>query len=108
MEAIVHARPDHIDEPQNVGTFTIVGVVRDARWQSFQFRLPPRPMFYVPLAQKVNYVNSVMTRVEYQSHFISGLMLVTKLGPGGCDHPPVPAFPICYARRMRWLSPRAW
>ena len=27
-----------LDEPQNVGTFTIVGVVRDARWQSFQFR----------------------------------------------------------------------
>src|SRR5436189_149398 len=45
----------------------------------------PRPMFYVPLAQKVNYVNSVMTRVEYQSHFISGLMLVTKLGPGALE-----------------------
>src|SRR5881396_121334 len=74
-----------LDEPQNAGTFTIVGVVRDARWQSFQFRLPPRPMFYVPLAQKVNYVNSVMTRVEYQSHFISGLMLVTKLGPGALE-----------------------
>src|SRR5436189_115878 len=74
-----------LDEPQHVGTFTIVGVVRDPRWQSFQFRLPPRPMFYVPLAQKVNYVNSVMTRVEYQSHFISGLMLVTKLGPGALE-----------------------
>src|SRR5437773_2205713 len=74
-----------LDEPQNVGTFTIVGIVRDARWQSFQFRLPPRPMFYVPLAQKVNYVNSVMTRVEYQSHFITGLMLVTKLAPGALE-----------------------
>ena len=39
-------------------------------------------MFYVPLAQNVNYVNSVMTRVEYQSHFISGLMLVTKHAAG--------------------------
>ena len=74
-----------LDEPQNVGTFTIVGVARDARWQSFQFRQPPRPMFYVPLAQNVNYVNSVMTRVEYQSHFISGLMLVTKLGSGALE-----------------------
>jgi ABC-type antimicrobial peptide transport system permease subunit len=26
-----------------------------------------------------------MTRVEYQSHFISGLMLVTKLGPGALE-----------------------
>jgi predicted permease len=74
-----------LDEPQNVGTFTIVGVVRDARWQGFQLRQPPRPMFYVPLAQNVNYVNSVMTRVEYQSHFISGLMLVTKLAPGALE-----------------------
>src|SRR4051794_20134650 len=74
-----------LDEPQNVGTFTIVGVVHDARWQGFQLRQPPRPMFYVPLAQNVNYVNSVMTRVEYQSHFISGLMLVTKLGPGALE-----------------------
>src|SRR6266536_2005463 len=74
-----------LDEPQNVGTFTIVGVVRDARWQSYGFRRPPPPMFWVPLAQKVNYVNSVMTRVEYQSHFISGLMLVTKLGLGALE-----------------------
>jgi predicted permease len=74
-----------LDEPQNVGTFTIVGVVRDPRWQSFQLNRPARPMFWVPLAQKVDYVNSVMTRVEYQSHFISGLMLVTTLGPGALE-----------------------
>jgi predicted permease len=71
-----------LDEPQNVGTFRIIGVVRDARFASFQFRLPPRPMFYVPLAQNVNYVNSVMTRVEFQSHFVSGIMLRTKQSPG--------------------------
>jgi predicted permease len=71
-----------LDEPQNVGTFTIVGVVRDPRWQSFQMTRPARPMFWVPLAQRVDYGNSVMTRVEYQSHFVSGLMLVTKIPPG--------------------------
>ena len=74
-----------LDEPQNVGTFTIVSVVRNIRWQSFQLTRPVRPMFYVPLAQRVDYVNSVMTRVEYQSHFISGLMLVTKQGPGALE-----------------------
>jgi len=74
-----------LDEPQNVGTFTIVGIVRDPRWQSFQLNRPVRPMFWVPLAQKVDYVNSVMTRVEYQSHFVSGLMLVTKQGPGALE-----------------------
>jgi predicted permease len=74
-----------LDEPQNVGTFRIIGVVRDAWFASFQFRLPPRPMFYVPLAQNVNYVNSVMTRVEFQSHFVSGIMLRTKQSPGALE-----------------------
>ncbi|HEV3056933.1 MAG TPA: ABC transporter permease [Vicinamibacterales bacterium] len=74
-----------LDEPENVGTYTIVGVVRDAKWASFQLQRPARPMFYVPLAQNVNYVKSVMTRVEYQSHFISGLMLVTKMQPGAIE-----------------------
>jgi predicted permease len=74
-----------LDEPQNVGTFRIIGIVRDARFASFQFRRPPRPMFYVPLAQNVNYVNSVMTRVEFQSHFVSGIMLRTKQSPGALE-----------------------
>jgi predicted permease len=74
-----------LDEPANVGTYTIIGVIRDAKWASFQLQRPARPMFYVPLAQNVNYVNSVMTRVEYQSHFISGLMLVTKMQPGAVE-----------------------
>jgi predicted permease len=73
-----------LDEPQNVATFTIVGIVRDARWQSFQVNRPVRPMFYVPLAQNVKYTG-IMQRVEYQSHFISGLMLVTKQGPGALE-----------------------
>jgi predicted permease len=74
-----------LDEPQNVGTFTIVGVVRDAKFASFQLQRPAQPMFYVPLAQNVTYVNSVMTRVEYQSHFIGGLMLVTTMSPGAVE-----------------------
>src|SRR5579864_107759 len=74
-----------LDEPANVGTFTIVGVVRDAKFASFRLRRPAQPMFYVPLAQNVNYVNSVMTRVEFQSHFIGGLMLVTKMSPGAIE-----------------------
>ena len=74
-----------LDEPANVGTFRIVGVARDARFASFQFRLPTRPMFYVPLAQNVNYVNSVMTRVEFQSHFVTGILLLTKQSPGALE-----------------------
>jgi ABC-type antimicrobial peptide transport system permease subunit len=40
-------------------------------------------MFYVPLAQNVDYSRSpLMARVERQSHFVGGLMLVTNEAPG--------------------------
>jgi predicted permease len=71
-----------LDLPQNQGTFRIVGIVRDAKFAGFGLRRPARPMFYVPLAQTVNYADALMGRVEVQSHFISGLMLVTSVPPG--------------------------
>ena len=38
-------------------------------------------MFYVPLAQNVDYKNPLMKRIELQSHFIGGIMLVTNVPP---------------------------
>ena len=38
-------------------------------------------MFYVPLAQTVEYANPMMRRVETASHFIRGIMLVTDESP---------------------------
>jgi predicted permease len=71
-----------LDLPENVNTFRIVGVVRDAKFAGWGLNRPARPMFYVPLAQNVDYKNEVMKRIETQSHFIGGLMLVTDLAPG--------------------------
>ena len=71
-----------LDLPQNAGTFRIVGIVRDAKFAGFALRRPARPMFYVPLAQTVAYQDPLMSRVELQSHFIGGLMLVTNSSPG--------------------------
>jgi ABC-type antimicrobial peptide transport system permease subunit len=39
-------------------------------------------MFFVPLAQNVDYKDPLMTRVELQSHYIGGIMLVTNSSPG--------------------------
>ena len=39
-------------------------------------------MFYVPLAQTVDYANPLMARLELQSHFAGGLLLVTNTPPG--------------------------
>jgi predicted permease len=71
-----------LDEPQNVGTFRIVGVVRDAKFAGFALSQPARPMFYVPLAQTVDYKDSLMSRVEAGSHLIRGIVLVTSAEPG--------------------------
>ncbi|HYT73151.1 MAG TPA: ADOP family duplicated permease, partial [Vicinamibacterales bacterium] len=71
-----------LDLPENAGTFRIVGVVRDAKFAGFALSRPARQMFYVPLAQNVDYKNDLMKRIEVQSHFISGIMLATNLSPG--------------------------
>jgi predicted permease len=70
-----------LDMPENVGTFRIIGIVRDAKYASFGMRRPARPMFFVPLAQNVDYKNPLMARIELQSHFIGGIMLVTNASP---------------------------
>ncbi len=71
-----------LDLPENVGTFRIVGIVRDAKFAGFALNRPARPMFYVPLAQNVEYPNELMKKIELMSHFIGGIMLVTDSPPG--------------------------
>jgi ABC-type antimicrobial peptide transport system permease subunit len=71
-----------LDLPENAGTFRIVGVVRDAKFAGWGLSRPARPMFYVPLAQNVDYKQDIMKRIEVQSHFVEGIMLVTNASPG--------------------------
>ena len=71
-----------LDLPENAGTFRIVGVVRDAKFAGFALDKPARPMFYVPLAQNVDYKQDLMKSIELRSHFIEGIMLVTNTPTG--------------------------
>src|SRR6267143_417480 len=61
-----------LDVPEYAGTFRIVGVVRDAKFAGWGLSRPARPMFYVPLAQNVNYPDELMKKIELNSHFIGG------------------------------------
>jgi predicted permease len=70
-----------LDLPENAGTYRIVGIVRDAKFAGFALDRPARPMFYVPLAQTIDYPSPLMQRLEIQSHFIGGFMLVTAMSP---------------------------
>jgi predicted permease len=74
-----------LDLPQNANTFQIVGIVRDAKFAGWGLARPARPMFYVPLAQNVDYKDELMKRVELGSHFIGGIMLVTGVSPGALE-----------------------
>ena len=74
-----------LDVPEYAGTFRIVGVVRDAKFAGGGLRRPARPMFYVPLAQTVNYPDELMKKIELVSHFIGGMMLVTDIPPGALE-----------------------
>lgn len=68
--------------PAYAGTFRIVGVIRDAKFASWAIREPALSMFYVPLAQSVNYADSLMANVDLRTHYIAGMLLQTNLPPG--------------------------
>jgi predicted permease len=68
--------------PENVNTFRIVGIVGDARFAGFALNRPPRPMFFVSLAQTVKYPNPMMQRLETASHYVGGILLVTNTPQG--------------------------
>jgi len=74
-----------LDMPQYASTFSIVGVVHDAKFAGWGLSRPARPMFYVPLAQNVAYHDELMKKLELRSHFIGGIMLVTTMSPGALE-----------------------
>ncbi len=71
-----------LDLPENEGTYHIVGVVRDAKFAGYALDKPAKPMFYVPMAQYVDYKNPLMARLESASHIVAAAMLVTNIPPG--------------------------
>jgi predicted permease len=74
-----------LDIPEYASTFRIVGVVRDAKFAGFALSRPARPMFFVPLAQNINYKDDLMPSLELRSHFIGGMLLKTTLSPGALE-----------------------
>lgn len=74
-----------LDMPENASTFRIVGVLGDAKFASWGFYQPARPMFYVPLAQYVNYKQDILKTIELRSHFVGGIMLVTNTPAGALE-----------------------
>jgi predicted permease len=62
-----------LDLPENSTDFEIVGIVRDAKYTDT--RHPAHPMLFIPLAQYVNYKNSLMLMFDHRTHYITGAVL---------------------------------
>lgn len=63
-------------------TYEIVGVVRDMRYQTFNYREPVRPMFWVPESQTVQYDEPSFRAGETWSHYLYNVAI---WAPG--EHP---------------------
>jgi predicted permease len=59
-----------IDKIKYSTTYEIVGVVRDMRYQTFAYKEPIPPMFWVPEAQTVQYEETSMRAGEIWSHYL--------------------------------------
>jgi predicted permease len=71
-----------VERPEFAFTFRLVGIVRDAKFASSRLNQPARPMFFVPLTQRVDYPTDYRRMIEARSHFIRGILLVTDVPPG--------------------------
>jgi len=65
-----------MDNSRYSGTFEIVGVARDAKYNDAD--QPAKPMFFVPLEQRVHYSNDLMQRGEMQTHFVGSIQLLVR------------------------------
>jgi predicted permease len=65
-----------MDTSRYAGTFEIVGVARDAKYNDPD--QPARPMFFLPLEQSVHYPDVLMQRSEIQTHFVGSIQLLVR------------------------------
>lgn len=63
-----------MDLPAYSASYTIVGIVRDAKYTDPQGET--RPMFFLPLTQSTHFEEPVMQMVDTRSHFVHGAVLL--------------------------------
>ena len=75
-----------LDLPRYSSTFEIVGVVGNAKYVDPANAEPPRPLFFVPLAQHVEYHDgSMMQQIDDATHYIEGAVLQVRGGGRGLE-----------------------
>ena len=74
-----------LERPENASTFRIVGIVRDTKFLRLGLSEPAGPMFFVALAQRIDYPTDYRRMVERLSHLVQGIVVVTDSGPGDLE-----------------------
>ena len=74
-----------IDRIKYAGTYEIVGVVRDIRYMTYDYKDPIGPMFWVPETQTVQYDDPAFLEGEKDSHFLDNIAIWAPGNPPGME-----------------------
>jgi putative ABC transport system permease protein len=74
-----------IDKIQYSATFEIVGVSRDMRYMTYDYKDPIKPMFWVPEAQSVQYDDPAFRSGELWSHYLYNIVIWAPSNPPGME-----------------------
>jgi putative ABC transport system permease protein len=77
-----HFGPDKI---KYASTFEIVGVVKDMRYMTYDYKDPVRPMFWIPEAQTVDYDDPAYRSGEIWSHYLYNIVIWAPGDPPGME-----------------------
>ena len=65
--------------------FEIVGVVRDMRYMTYDYKEPVRPMYWVPESQTVDYDDPAYSSGELWSHYLYNIVIWAPGNPPGME-----------------------
>ncbi|HEY6968307.1 MAG TPA: ABC transporter permease [Candidatus Angelobacter sp.] len=74
-----------IDRIKYSGNYEIVGVVKDMRYMTFDYKDPVGPMFWVAESQTVQYDDPAYAAGEISSHYLSNIVVWAPGNPPGME-----------------------
>jgi putative ABC transport system permease protein len=74
-----------IDKIKYSSTYEIVGVAKDMRYMTYEYKKPVGPMFWVPEAQTENYDDPIFKAGEIWSHYLYNIVIWAPGSPPGLE-----------------------
>jgi predicted permease len=74
-----------MDKIKYSSTFEVVGVTRDMRYLTYDYKDPVRPMFWLPEAQTVQYDDPAFVSGEVWSHYLYNIVIWAPGNPPGME-----------------------